>query len=262
MTRPTLITLLALTLAAGAAGPAHAAGTAPPPLGTDGHGVRLVQRGTPAHLVVLLSRKRYRAVAGKQLTVACAPVPQTTLGGQVAVRPRTRLRGFERPPGGAIERRRVPRRRTALVTRLSPHWDWCGMSVRTFDRHGGSSATGFAIVPLTPAGAAFADERQVAIRVLVTEFWLELAPTLRRRSRWLGVRRIARLTHGVVLAAPTELPPPGRLGLYTDGRRHHYAAQSDRAGDLLFYEQDGEVTRTNLLRYEQDDSLWWGARLR
>jgi hypothetical protein len=255
-----LILLLALAPPAGLA----QAAPAPPPLGSDGHGVRLVQRGHPARLVILLSPKRYRAVAGKELVVVCAPVPQTTLGGQV-VRPRTRYRGVPRPPGGAVARLHPPRRRAPLVTRLAPDWDWCAMTVRKVRHHGNSTsvaARDVATVPLTAAGAAFADERRVAIRVIVTAFTLDLMARLRRRPRGLSVRSIARFMHAVVLASPLETPPPDRLGLYTDGRRHHYAAQADPAGELLFYEQDGDVTRTNLLRYLQDDSLLWGASLR
>jgi len=227
-----LTILLVLALAAGAADLAHAASTAPLPLGTDGHGVRLVQRGTPAHLVVLLSPKRYRVVAGKELTMVCAPVPEVTLGGQVVVRPRGDFRRVARPPGGVVARLHPPRRRTPLVTRLAPGWDWCDMTVPTVRHHGNTTTItlgsgGSATIPLTPAGAAFVDERQVALRVIVMELDLRIVAGLRRRlRRRLSVRRLARFTHAVVLASPLTTPPPGVLGIYSDGRRHHYAARS------------------------------------
>jgi hypothetical protein len=249
--------LLALAIAAAGALPANALATAPPvPLGTDGHGVRLVQRGHPAHLVVLLSPQRYRKVVGNQLLVVCAPVPEVTLGGGLVGGPRPDFGNLPRPRGGVVARLRPPRRRTPLATTLSPDWDWCAMAVRKVRHHGRDVSTrGFGTVPLTPTGAAFSDERDAAVHVIVSEFLFEFSPRVRR----VTVRRIARLMHAVVLASPAETPPDGRLGIYSDGRRHFYAAQADRAGDLLFYERDDEVTRTNLLRYLQDFSLLWGA---
>ncbi|HEX7292563.1 MAG TPA: hypothetical protein VF250_15695 [Conexibacter sp.] len=252
-----LAVVLALTIAAGAADLAHAA-PAPLALGTDGDGVRLVQHGRPARLAIVLSPRRHRAVAGRQLLIICAPVPEVTLGGGVPGRPPRTYRSPPRPREGDSARVRVPRRRGPILTPIAPGWDWCGIVVRRVVRSVRSRTTSdrpFATIPLTPAGAAFADEREAAFRVIVGWFYLELIPEPRRFT----VRRAARYLHAVVLASPAEAPPPGRLGLYSDGRRHHYAAQSDRAGDLLFLERDGEVTRTNLLRYLQDDVLLWGA---
>jgi len=256
MRRRSRAALLALALAAaGGAVPAHASATAPPvPLGTDGHGVRIVQRGHPAHLVVLLSPQRYRKVVGNQLLVVCAPVPEVTLGGGLVGGPRPDFGNLPRPRGGVVARLRPPRHRTPLATSLSPEWDWCAMAkVR---HHGRDVSTrGFGTVPLTPAGAAFSDERDAAVRVILSEFLFEFSQYARR----FNVRRVARLMHAVVLSSPAETPPDGRLGLYSDGRRHFYAAQADRAGALLFHERDGDVVRTNLLRYLQDFSLLWGA---
>ncbi len=254
--RAQLTAPLVLALAASVAPLARAASPAPP-LGSDGHGVRLVKRGDPARLVVLLSPKRYRAVAGKKLAMVCAPVPQATLGGQVVAKPRTSYRRIPRPPGGVVARLHPPRHRAPLATHLSPSWDWCAMTVRTFSDQGRSvDDRSFATVALTPAGAAFVNERAVAMTVFAATEFLTFS------KRWVThLHRFARLLHGVVLTAPTEAPPPGRLGLYADGRRHVYAAQTDRAGTLLFLEIDHDVVRTNFLRYLQDDSLLWGVRL-
>jgi hypothetical protein len=247
--RRPLTVLLALALAGGSQLAQAQESPGPLPLGTDGQGVRLVERGRPAHFVVVLSPQRYRKVAGRDLRMVCAPVPEATLGGGAVGGPRNDFR--PRPRGGVVARLHPPRHHTPLVTRIAPDWDWCALSVRKVRNHGHSiSETGIATVPLTAAGAAFADERRVAVRVIMIEFFLFLQPK--------RVKLAARWMHAVVLAAPTQEPPPGRLGIYSDGRRHVYAAQRDRAGDLLFFEHDGDVTRTNLLRYLQDDSLLWG----
>jgi len=252
-TRPAITALLVSCLAAAAFGNvAHAQAIAPPlPLGSDGHGVRVVTRGHPAHLVVLLSAARYRAVAGNQLAVVCAHVPRVTLGGGLAGGPGQNLLEVPVPPGGVRAFVQVPRRRTALATRLTPDWDWCDLILRKVHGNTSSDVT-YVSVPLTPAGAAFVDERHVALRVIVSHILLSLRPD--------GFRRLARLLHAERLASPAQDPPAGRLGIYSDGGRHIYIAQRDRAGDLLFYEQDGDVVRTNLLRYLQDDyALLWGA---
>jgi len=50
----------------------------------------------------------------------------------------------------------------------------------------------------------------------------------------------------VTLAGEGMTPPPGKLGMYSsDGRR--YVAKRDRAGVLLFFQQDGAVSRTDML---------------
>lgn len=247
--RGRLTTLLLATALATAAGGDLAHAKTPPPLGTDGHGAKIVKRGRPPHLVVVLSPKRYRAVAGRVLQVACAHVPHQTLGGGTGDRgPRLSL--VSRPARRGQVWLHPPRTRTPLATRLSPGWDWCVLTMWKAPRREVADWR-FATVPLTPAGAAFADERDVAVRVIGSELFLFARP--------MRDRRLARLMHATLLPSPTQEPPPGRLGLYSDGHRHVYAAQRDHAGDLLFYEQDGDVTRTNLLRYLQNDSLLWGA---
>jgi len=229
--------------------PAPAA-RAPLPLGTDGHGVRIVQRGHPARLVVLLSAKRHRTLAGHQLVIVCAPIPQVALGGGTTTG-RHDFREVPLPPGSTHVRLHVPLKRAPLATNLPPRGDWCALTLRKRNADRSVTSRRFAIVPLTDAGAAFADARAIALRVIVSVFYLD--PGFPHRP---SVQRVARMFHAIVLSSPAQMPPPGRLGIYSDGHAHAYAAQTDRAGDLLFYEQDDDVLRTNLLRYLQDDSLF------
>ena len=251
--------LLALAIAtATCGGVAHAQATvtpAPLPVGTDGQGVRIVRRGHPARLVLLLSDKRYRAAAGHQVELECSDVPRVTLGGGSTTRDAHGLSAAPHPRGAASALMHAPRRRAPIVTRLSPRWDYCVVDVNRRDGPNGTDTTSLATIPLTPAGAAFADERRAAFDVVLSMDLLELGgphgPT---------VQRLARNAHGVVLASPAEVPPPGTLGLYSDGSAHLYAAETDHVGKLLFVEKDGDVTRTNLLRYLQSFSLLWGAR--
>ena len=64
--------------------------------------------------------------------------------------------------------------------------------------------------------------------------------------------QVAARLDGVALDSPDQAPPPGTLGVYSDGAVHVYAAQADHAGRLLFVEEDGDVTRTDLAGYLTD----------
>jgi hypothetical protein len=227
---------------------------APLPLGTDGHGVRVVPRGRPARLAVLLSAKRYRTVAGHQVELDCSHVPRITLGGGTTTRALNGSAQAPRPSGSASALRRAPRRRGPIATRLMPRWDYCVLSVTRSDGPDSTLTTNLATIPLTQAGAEFADERRAALQVIGSVSVLQ-----HPERHKLSVQRLARLTHAVILTSPAQIPPPGTLGLYTDGATHVYAARSDHAGTLLFLEKDGDVTRTNLLRYLENYSLLYGA---
>ena len=54
--------------------------------------------------------------------------------------------------------------------------------------------------------------------------------------------------HLVALDGPEGTPPAGKLGYWTDGVRVAAVALT-RAGRRLFFEIDGDVTRTNVLNY-------------
>jgi hypothetical protein len=50
----------------------------------------------------------------------------------------------------------------------------------------------------------------------------------------------------VVLAAPGDSPPPGRVGLYSDAARHVTVVAVTTAGVRLFIDADGGVVTTNV----------------
>ena len=50
----------------------------------------------------------------------------------------------------------------------------------------------------------------------------------------------------VAMASPEDAVPARRVGYWTDGARRVVVATT-RAGKRLFYEVDGEVTRTNVV---------------
>lgn len=217
-------------------------GTAPAaepvlPLGTDGKGAHLdVRRGGPLYrgrpVLVLTfdasAADQYRQIAGRDLEVTCVR--------------------FGRPPrlfgasGGSGQQ--APRRQRPIVVMINRRYDLCSIGVR----HGHQMRV-LARIPLTAFGAQRLDEHNTAVAVVAA------VRTLARPER-PSAATVAATFHGVVLTAPTDMPPPGVLGVYSDGAEHVYAAEIDRAGKLLFVEQEGDVTRSNLI-YDllDEDSL-------
>lgn len=252
--------LLAIAVASAAwIGVAQAvAAGAPLPVGTNGHGVRVIWRGRPARLVVLLSARQYQTVAAQEVELDCSHAPRVTLGG--GSRTHDSQDFPPRPTGSVSVTLHAPRRREPLATRISPRWDYCVLTVSRSDHGQDILVKPLATIPLTQAGAEFANERDVAVRVIGSaRFLLGVGLRLGAGPHSLRMQFLVRRFHAVVLASPSQTPPPGTLGLYSDGVAHVYAAQSDHAGKLLFFEQDGETTRTNLLRYLENFSLRWGA---
>jgi len=253
--RPSTLPLaIAVASAAWVAVAQAGAAVTPLPVGTDGHGVRIVQRGRPARLVVLLSAKRYRTVARHQVELDCSHVPHVTLGGGSTTHDSHDFTRAPHPAGSASVVVRAPRRRGPIVTRIMPRWDYCVVSMTRSDGPDTTLTLSLALIPLTQAGADFADDSRIASDIITSVDLLKSAG-----PHALGVQGLARRMGAVVLVSPAQSPPPGRLGLYSDGATHVYAAQRDHAGTLLFLEKDSETTRTNLLRYLQHRSLLWGT---
>lgn len=232
--------------------PARAA-VAPLKLSTDGNGARLIARGRPARLVLVLTPARYRTIAGRKFELDCARVPPKTLGGGTSATITDGFPDLQHPSDGSQLIARAPHHRRPIMTRMRRRWDYCVLSV-SFNAGPAQGTRALATIPLTHAGAGFVDERDVAFAVFAA-----VAAMHDRGPRALNLEQLAQRAHAVVLAAPSQSPPPGVLGLYTDHTAHFYAAQTDRTGKLLFLDQDNGITRTNLLLYLQHPELFWGA---
>lgn len=226
--RPSRLGVLACVLALVCAlttGSASAA-TAPPvlPLGTDGHGVHLrVQPHHPKRLVLTFDDSAaapWQRVAGRLLEIDCY-----RFGG--------------RAPAGVVASNAsvqgAPHHRKRITVFMSGRYDLCSVGVQQSGR-----TTILTWIPLTRIGAARLDESETARAVIGA------VRVLGGPERPSAAAVAARL-HGVVLADPAQAPPPGVLGVYSDGIAHVYAAETDLGGTLLFVEENGSVTRTNIL---------------
>ncbi len=204
------------------------------PLGTDGHGVHLRYGKTHyAHRELVLTfddsaAALFQQVAGRRMAISCI--------------------GFDRRSGGSYTSTgttdlRAPHRRKPIATGFGGRFDVCVIGVRR-----GRRTIVIARIPLTPFGAVQLDERNVAI-VLVAA-----VRTLARPER-PSAATVAATFHGVALATPADTPPPGVLGVYSDGADHVYAAEVDRSGKLLFVELERDVTRSNVVEYLLGEDL-------
>jgi hypothetical protein len=165
----------------------------------------------------------YRRIAGRWLMVNC-------------VRFDRHPRGFEVNAGGG-SMQRAPRRQRPIPVVFNRRYDVCTVRVPP-----GRRPSFVTRIPLTALGAERLDERNTAVIVVAA---VRLLADPERPS----AATVAAQLHGVALASPAEVPPPGLLGIYSDGAEHVYAAQLDRSGDLLFVDLEGDVTRTNVLGY-------------
>ena len=173
---------------------------------------------------------RYRKIAGRSLSVLCVRFGR--VGGRTAV-----------VEGGGTGQRAPRRKKPIAVVHARTRWDYCSVSVRH-----GHRTTVVTRIALTPLGVAQLD------RLVTAEVVVEAVRALGRPERPSAATVAARF-HGVALTSPAEAPPPGVLGVYSDGVAHVYAGQTDRAGELLFLEHDGGVTRTNVLDVLVDHGL-------
>jgi len=114
-------------------------------------------------------------------------------------------------------------------------------------------------IPLTQRGAVRLDERARA-HALVT--LLSIAVVLPRREgfdryatsaelvAYLPLLRRPLKLSVVPLASPSDTPPVGSIGYYSDGAQHVAAVVVSATGRRLFFEADVDnVIRTNVIEY-------------
>ncbi len=249
------------------AAPSGTMAQAPLPVG-ESHGVRIV-RGQHGIVFVFTDRaaKRWRRIAGRWVSVDCVDKHPEAPGPP-------RARTFTGPPhpgdivgesGGGVTMR-APRRGRRLATGdLTRGLDFCRLFLepRIVRRDGERQRTErrlIVAVPLTQVGAVFLDEQNKARRLMIT---LSLAGFVAEELKITGWPSYTQLVETVgntgerlrfaSLAAPTDPPPAGRIGYYSDRREHVAVAIVSRSGKRLFFEGDGDVLTTNIAEHIFDD---------
>ena len=97
-------------------------------------------------------------------------------------------------------------------------------------------------LPLTPAGAGYLAARRVGNRLVAA---LEVVSGLGPDGHYPTAQE-ALVPGLVVLAAPADSPPPGKVGLYSDGAQHITAVALTPAGVRLFIDANGGVLTSNV----------------
>jgi hypothetical protein len=203
----------------------------------EAHGVKVVREHKA--IVVVLSAKLQKRYAGKLLVVSCTTLLEdgANLGSQ----------GVRVPAHG----------RKLLTGDTTGKIDFCRVLL---PRHRHEPRRVLVSVPLTQKGAVFIDEESKTIRmlgVLAVASIIKLdqksdgAPTYDELLKAIPKRARAAFARKVVaLAAPTEAPPTGKIGYYSDGDEHVAVATVSALGRRLFieYAADG-VFSTNVLGY-------------
>ncbi len=207
----------------------------------EADGVRVV-REHKAIVIVFTKRadRLYKRIAGKRVVVEC----------------RGEIR--EGVTSGGSERVRAPKRPHRLVTGdRSRGIDYCTVSLpsHTVRRPGRPPrrlpTRQIVAIPLTQEGAVQLDREEKSEAIfgvlLVTESVGERSkpdgfPTYAQIvARYPNLARVV-----VALPAPAAVPPPGKVGYFSDAAAHLAISAVTAVGKRLFIEYNGDVLSTNL----------------
>ena len=231
--------LLALVL------PSASSAQAPLPVG-EADGVRIVrERGALVVVFTQRAEKLRRRVAGMRVSVLCT---EFTSGGT---------------NGGGVTQRAPKRGRRINTGDHTRGMDYCRvwLAARTVTRGGERRRQGrehIVSIPLTQEGAVFLDEQFKAFNLTVLLAASELGAEARNRTGFLSPAQLFPLVRNsrprppfalVALAAPSDTPPAGALGYYSDGAKHAAAVVLSASGKRLFLEFNGDVLHTNIAEY-------------
>jgi hypothetical protein len=99
-------------------------------------------------------------------------------------------------------------------------------------------------VPLTESGVAYLEARRLGERMVAV---LLFTASLGRAGAYPAAQAVAAdVPRLVVLAAPGDSPPPGRVGLYSDGAQHVTVVALTAAGLRLVIDANAGVLTTNV----------------
>jgi hypothetical protein len=221
----------------------------------EANGVRVVrERGAIVFVFTQRAKRLYKRIAGRLVRYDCTELPdenplRADTGGDDAI-----LTG-----SGGGSTMRAPRRGRKLATGDGTRgMDYCRVWLPARKRRGDRQRTGprlIVSVPLTQAGAVFLDEQSKALRLVRVLVAASLVAEQRHLIgvptygvlRDLGFRKAGKRLVG--LATPTDTPPVGAIGYYSDGHDHVVVAIRSRSGRRLFIEYAGDVVSTNVTEY-------------
>jgi hypothetical protein len=222
----------------------------------EADGVRIVrERGAIVFVFTQRASKLYRRIAGRLVRIDCTGPADEPLhaytGGD---------RAITTGSGGGMEMRAPKRGRRLVTGDRTRGMDYCRvwLTARIVSRHGKRERIGARLivsVPLTQTGAVFLDEQSKAFRLVRVLVAASLVAEQRHLTGWptyallrdWGFRKLGE--RFVKLASPTDTPPAGAIGYYSDGHEHVAIAILSGSGRRLFVEYAGDVVSTNVTSY-------------
>jgi hypothetical protein len=106
-------------------------------------------------------------------------------------------------------------------------------------------------IPVTQDGAIYLDERRT-MQTLGNAGYIAASDsadtgrtTFAPTEELVSDYNRGNLGTAVALATPDETPPPGKLGIFSDGAHHFEAVKLTTRGRRLFYDINGEILTTN-----------------
>lgn len=172
-------------------------------------------------------RRLYKRIAGHDIKLPCQKIQSTfrvMIGTDVTDR-------FDAPKHGH-------------KLRVKTAGDWCELVVV-----GRSDvATPIVAVALTRAGRAFLAER---FQGVIVDALIRSAKVNAENGGYPAADSFVSGSDGriVALASPSDTPPPGRYGFYSDGAQHIEAVGVTPAGQRLFEEVNGDTLSSNVAAY-------------
>ena len=248
--------LATVTAVALVAAPSAGAQTPQLPVG-QADGVRIV-RVEGAIVVVFTARaeRLWRRVAGRRVSVMCEEWSEPDGLGNVMVQ------------GGGTTMRAPRRGRRIRTGDLTRGMDFCEVSLepRTVTRNGlrvRHRRELIVAIPLTQKGAIRLDEkaRARALFLLIAMAGIDAErrhldhyPTPAELVEHVPLLPRPLKLSVVALASPSDTPPSGSIGYYSDGAQHVAAVVLSATGRRLFFEFDvDETVRTNVIGYIYGD---------
>ena len=220
----------------------------------EADGVRVVrERGAIVVVFTARAEKLYKRIAGKVVRVACTELPDEEGPGLVG------------GSSGSVPVRAPTRRGKLRTGDLTRGMDYCRVRLpaRTVKRRGERvriPARDVVSVPLTQKGAVYLDEEEKAADLLGTVLLagfvaekrkLDVYPTYAQLVETYP--KVAKVI--VALANPTDSPPAGKVGYYSDGLEHVAVATMSASGRRLFIEYGpDEVFSSNVTGFVFGDS--------
>jgi hypothetical protein len=106
-------------------------------------------------------------------------------------------------------------------------------------------------IPVTQDGAIYLDERRTFFALTDAAYNASSAAkdagttTFPTAEQMVDEYSHSNSGTAVALATPDDTPPPGKLGLFSDGAHHFEAVKLTTPGRRMFYDINGDVLTTN-----------------